>query len=237
MGTRPIIGLTAAVDGEQLTSLPRPYAYAIERAGALPLVLPYTESEEMLDAFLDVCDGIFLTGGKDIDPRLYNEAPRPTCGDLQPERDSVELAVLRKAVASDKPILAICRGSQLVNVFFGGTLYQDIPTEYEAPLLHRQAGDIYAPSHRILIREGTPLHTLIGERQMVGNSFHHQAVKTLGEGLLVTATAEDGMIEGFYAPALRYLRAYQWHPERLYDTDEANRRIFADFLAAATEAV
>ena len=231
----PLIGLTAAVNADRDTTLLCHYAYAIEKAGGLPTVLPYLESTEALDAFVDRLDGIFLTGGFDIAPCRYGEEIRPTCGELQPERDSLELALLERAIERGKPILAVCRGLQLVNVFFGGTLYQDIPTEYETALCHRQTESRFSPSHDILIKAGTPLAELVGTGRMTGNSFHHQAVKRLGDGLLPMATAEDGLLEGFYAPTYPYLRAYQWHPERLYDLDEKNRLLFADFLAATKQ--
>ncbi len=231
----PLIGLTAAVNADRDTTLLCHYAYAIEQAGGLPTVLPYLESTEALGAFIDRLDGIFLTGGFDVSPCRYGEEARPTCGELQPERDSLELALLERALEKGKPILAVCRGLQLVNVFFGGTLYQDLPTEYETALRHRQTESRFSPSHDILIKAGTPLAELVGTGRMMGNSFHHQAVKRLGDGLLPMATAEDGLLEGFYAPTYPYLRAYQWHPERLYDLDEKNRLLFADFLAATKQ--
>lgn len=231
----PRIGLTAAVDGERATTLFHHYSYAIEMAGGLPLCLPYVEREEALDAFVAEMDGIFFTGGMDLCPALYGEEKRPACGENQPERDKVELALLRRAIAAKKPILAICRGHQLVNAFFGGTLYQDLPTEYGTAIAHRQSEGILEPSHDILVTAGTPLFDLVGSERITGNSFHHQAVKNLGEGLMPMAYAADGTLEAFYATAYPYLRAYQWHPERLYDRDGINRRIFADFIAAASK--
>ena len=231
----PRIGLTPAVDDAGLASLPYPYSRAIELAGALPLPLANIEDGAAMDAFLDTCDGIFFTGGMDIVPARYGEVTQPFCGETQPKRDTLELALLEKALGRGMPILAICRGCQLVNVFFGGTLYQDLPTERKSEIAHRQTEGIYAPSHDILIAKDTPLFSLTGAARMVGNSFHHQAVKTVGDGLAVMAEAEDGVIEGLYAPGYPYLRAYQWHPERLYEYDEKNRRIFADFLAAASK--
>jgi putative glutamine amidotransferase len=231
----PLIGLTVAIDKDGHPQTLAPYCRAIEAAGGLPLLLPYVSDGAMLDAFIDRCDGIFLTGGMEIEPARYGEEKRPTCGETQPLRDEVELAVLARAIKADKPILAICRGAQLVNVFFGGTLYQDLPTEYPSDIPHRQPNGIFAPSHCILIEKNTPLAATVRKREMVGNSFHHQAIHRLGEGLVVMATAEDGTVEAVFAPALSYLRAYQWHPERLYAADADNRLLFADFIEAASK--
>ena len=230
---KPIIGLTVSIENDATVTAAVPYFAAIEKAGGLPLILPYVR-EETIAAFVDACDGIFLTGGKDICPARYKEATSPLCGETQPLRDETELAVARLAIAADKPILAICRGLQLINVALGGTLYQDLPVERPTAIPHRQEGDIFAPSHDILIAKDTPLFSLIEKERMAGNSFHHQAVKTLGGGLAAMAYAEDSTVEALYAPALTYLRAYQFHPERLYDKDGDNRKIFTDFIKAAT---
>ena len=230
---RPIIGVTAAIDEKKLLSAPHAYTRAIELAGGLPLVLPYTESGEALDDFIAACDGIFLTGGMDIEPSRYGEEKHPKCGECQPNRDRLEYAVLERALKADKPILAICRGHQLVNVFLGGTLYQHLPEERPSEIPHVQKEDPFAPSHPILIEDDSPLAVLIGKREMTGNSFHHQAVKALGKGLTVTAYSPDGLIEGLSLPSATYLRTYQWHPERLVNTDRDSLIPFEDFIAAA----
>lgn len=228
----PIIGMTGAIDEKTSLSTFFAYSRAIEAVGGLPLVLPYIEDGELLDKFIATCDGIFLTGGMDIEPSRYGEEKHEGCGECQPNRDTLELAVLARAVKADKPILAICRGAQLVNVFFGGTLYQHLPDERPSEISHIQSEDPFLPSHPIKIESGTPLYTLIGKSEMRGNSFHHQALKTLGEGLSVMAYAPDGIIEGLYAPAMSYLRAYQWHPERMSHFDEDSLSLFKDFIAA-----
>ena len=230
---KPLIGITASIDDKTSLSSFFAYARAIERAGGLPLVLPYLETSDALDDFIAACDGIFLTGGMDIEPSRYGEEKHPKCGECQPNRDTLEYAVLSRALKADKPILAICRGHQLVNVYLGGTLYQHLPEERPSDIPHVQAGDPFIPSHPILIEDGSPLSSLIGKREMCGNSFHHQAVKTLGKGLTVTAKSPDGLIEGLTLQSVTYLRTYQWHPERLIDTDRDSLLLFEDFIAAA----
>ena len=230
---KPIIGILAEVDENLVTSVKRNYISAIEKSGGLPFVLPYLEDNRILDGMIDVCHGFFFTGGKDIDPKRYSEEKKPTCDELQPNRDDLEFRAFEKIYASGKPILAICRGAQLVNTALGGKLYQDIPSEVNTELIHRQAEGEFEYSHSVNIKTDTPLYRLVGAERIKANSFHHQAIKKLGDGLEVMATADDGIIEAVYAvyqEGQRYLRAYQWHPERLFDKDEYNRRVFEDFI-------
>lgn len=227
---RPIIGILAAVDGERTSSALQKYIEVIERSGGLPLILPYVEAEETLDGIVRLCDGFFFIGGADISPSRYGEEPKPTCGEPQIYRDELEFGVFKKAFGTEKPILGVCRGAQLINVALGGTLYQDLPTEIDSQILHRQIEGKSEYSHDVNIIKNTPLHALTGKNRIRANSFHHQAVKKLGEGLEIMSSADDGVIEAFYHVGKRYLRAYQWHPERLYDADEFNRIIFDDFI-------
>jgi putative glutamine amidotransferase len=160
-------------------------------------------------------------------------AIREACGKIFPLRDAFEARMFEKITSTKKPILAICRGMQVINVFLGGTLYQDIDTEYETSLAHRQTAPNTEPWHNILVLKENKLSTLIGGKsQMTGNSFHHQAVKALAKGLTCTAKAEDGIIEAYTSDDYPYLAAYQWHPERLSGFDQDNHTLFTDFIAA-----
>jgi len=227
---KPIIGIFGAIDNERTVSLFGTYSDSIESNGALPILFPYTESAECIDRFVSLCHGFFFTGGVDIDPSRYGERTLPECGSIQPFRDRLEFAAFEAVYASGKPILGICRGAQLINVALGGSLYQDIPSQCSTELNHRQTEEKFEFSHSIKILEGTPLRSLTGKSEMRGNSFHHQAVKSLAPSLRIMARAEDGIVEGFYEEGCRYLRAYQWHPERLYAKDGDNRKIFTDFI-------
>ena len=229
----PIIGLLAAIDDEATATLLSPYATAIESAGGLPLLLPYTERADTVARFVTLCDGFFFTGGVDIHPSRYGQAVSPACGDVQALRDTLEFAVWEQVLPTGKPILGVCRGAQLINVALGGTLYQDVPTERPSDIAHRQTEGKFEYSHDVVIVEDTPLHRLCGQSRMRGNSFHHQAIRTLGQGLEVMAHAEDGVIEAVWLPSHPYLRAYQWHPERLYRKDEYNRTLFDEFISAS----
>lgn len=228
---KPIIGITTSVDEQKSSSVLGAYVKAIEVAGGAPILLPYIEDDSALEAMLSACDGVLFSGGVDIDPARYNEKKRDTCGDISLYRDEIEFKILEKAMKMDLPILAICRGCQLVNVALGGTLYQDIPSELDTDIRHRQIEEKFSYSHDVIIEEDTPLFKLLGTTRIKANSFHHQAIKSLAPTLLSMASADDGIVEAVWCDSVRYLRAYQWHPERLFD--ENNKKIFADFVNEA----
>ena len=229
---RPIIAIFTEIDEKLNVNIRNTYINAVESTGGLPLIVPYLKSDESLETLIERCDGFIFTGGGDIDPRYYGEEKKPTCGDIEYNRDELEFRVFDSIFASGKPILAVCRGIQLVNVALGGTLYQDIPTELDTGMIHKQKEPEDAPSHEVNVLESTPLYELLKSKRVVANSFHHQAIKKLGNGLKIMATADDGIIEGAYIPGERYFRAFQWHPERLVDIDAHNRLIFEDFINA-----
>jgi len=227
---KPIIGILAEIDTELNARVQYTYVSAIEKSGGLPLLLPNVNETEALERFAYICDGFFFTGGADVNPLRYGEQPKAACGEIQLQRDELEFKVFEKVICTQKPILAICRGAQLVNVALGGTLYQDIPSEINTDISHRQSEPKTSPSHEVRVLDGTPLSELMNKERIKANSFHHQAVKTLGKGLEIMALANDDIIEAFYLSGQRYLRAYQWHPERLCDNDTHNRLIFDDFI-------
>lgn len=226
----PTIGILSSVDAEGTSSIFFTYQHALEKNGALPLLLPYVEEPDVIDRFIELCDGFFFTGGVDIHPKYFGEEISPNCGEIQEKRDTIDLTVARKALESGKPILGICRGIQLLNVALGGSLYQDLPSERPSNISHRQAEDKFSYSHSVTVCKDSPLFALLGEERIPANSFHHQAIKALGRDLAVMAYADDGVIEGVYSTGAQYLRAYQWHPERLWEKNEANKAIFTDFI-------
>lgn len=231
----PIIAILAQVDDEKNTKLAAAYTEAIEGCGGLPLIFPYTDNADTLDALVKLCDGFLFSGGADIEPEFYGAKRSPLCDTSQLYRDKLELEVFRKVFATGKPIMGICRGIQLINVALGGTLCQDIPSEYKTSISHRQTEAKNMPSHSVAVKEGTPLSGLVNKVQITANSFHHQALKDIGKGLRVMAVAEDGIIEAVYHADYPYLRAYQWHPERLWKTDADNKKLFEDFIKASAQ--
>ena len=232
---KPIIAISGAVDNELTITLQNTYTNAIECAGGLPLIIPYTENEESLKSYIDLCDGILFTGGGDIEPKLFGEGKKDFCTNVQKSRDKLELALFKKFFEQKKPIMGICRGAQLINVGLGGTLYQDKPTEIPSEIRHTQIEPKNIPSHTVKILSDTPLMELIGKEKMTANSFHHQAIKALGDGLSVMALADDGIIEAIYYTGKNYISAYQWHPERLIDKDCDNLKLFESFINVCSE--
>ena len=179
MHETPIIGILGIVDDEIITKLQNTYTKAIEESGGAPILLPYVDKDTSIDAFVNLCDGFLFTGGVDVDPKHYGEDKKSTCGDVQPYRDALELKAFERIYQTKKPIMAICRGAQLVNVALGGTLYQDIPTEIKSAISHRQCEPNDAHSHKVNVIMNTPLRNLLANDRININSFHHQAIKTL----------------------------------------------------------
>ncbi len=224
---RPLIGVTTSEvrAAERVTPLPEgeprgremalglPYLRGLETAGGLPLVMPPLE-EEAIEPLLDRLDGICLSGGPDLDPQTYDRDPHPELGPTEPDLDRFELAVARRADAREMPILAICRGTQALNIVRGGILHQHLP-EISTEIAHRQRTGGDQTSHAVAVEPGSRLATVLGGSELDVNSFHHQAIDRLGEGLVVSARAPDGTIEGIEDPSRRFLIGVQWHAETL----------------------
>jgi putative glutamine amidotransferase len=197
------------------------YSRALDAAGAIPVVLPPTGTDH-LEHLLDRLDGLCLSGGPDLDPDAYGAPERhPELGPTEPTLDEFELALVRAALDRDLPILAICRGAQALNVACGGTLHQHIPD-------HRQSVAATRPTHEVQISPRTRLHRILRTRTLAVNSFHHQAVDRVGQGLTVAATASDGTIEAIEGPG--FMVGVQWHAETL----QAHLPLFEALVTAAS---
>ena len=230
---RPLIGVTPGwVPSAPRLSIHPGYMEALSQAGALPVLLPLTGDADTLAELVRRCDGIVLSGGADVDPRHYGEKTLPCCGEINPERDAMELALARLLAAAGKPLLGICRGAQVMNVALGGSLWQDLPAQHPGALCHRQAEPADQPCHSVQLKPGTRLSALWPQPRLRVNSLHHQAIRTPGAPLTVAAVAEDGVIEAVELAGHPFYVGVQWHPERLFATDEAARRLFRAFTAA-----
>ena len=221
---KPLIGVFAhaprVLDIWAGESCPETYLAALENAGADPILLPVYDDAEALRSYVSLCDGFVLPGGIDINPLTYGEDPHPKLQSNKLEFDECELHFIRIVLESKKPMLGICRGSQILNVAFGGTLYQDIDSMVEGVQQHNQEEVTPgATCHRIRIEEGSILAELYGPEAKV-NSFHHQAVKDLGAGLKASAHAFDGIVEGFQAVDYPFVVGVQWHPEQEINADK-----------------
>src|ERR1700733_12889315 len=235
---QPVIGLTLDHEPPGGYSKTQPwyalrenYCAAVAAAGGLPVLLPH-EPPRAGD-YLGLVGGLIVTGGPfDVDPKLFGAKTRHESVSTKDRRTEFELAVCRGALKSDKPVLGICGGEQLLNVALGGTLIQHIPDEVPGALAHEQPNPRTEPGHLVAITPGTLLHRVTGAEHMAVNSAHHQAVKALGPGVVVDAVAPDGVIEGIEDPSRRFCLGVQWHPE--YSLSDGDRRIFAAFIAACS---
>ncbi len=220
---RPVIGITTDVkDGSFV--IEDAYARAVAKAGGIPVLIPsLPESPGLLRETVSRIDGLLLPGSRDMDPRYYNEEPHPKLRPMSAERTETELIVLKESCERTIPVLGICGGMQLLNVFFGGSLYQDISSFLPNAVPHEKGA-----VHDILIENGTLLHRVSGSSEFDVKSYHHQAVKDIGAGLRVSATAPDGIVEGIEATKPVYIVGVQWHPER--EHSEFADRIFESFV-------
>lgn len=208
---------------------------AIVNAGGVPVLAGFMDEEQALQ-LMERADGLFMTGGADIEPSLYGEEKQPYCGATQPERDSSDCNLLKAALKLKKPVICICRGCQIANVFLGGTMYQDLPTQMPGDVKHSVYDEYMKEStHTVKVEEGSPLHKLTGKTEIGVNSLHHQGIKTTGKGVVPMAWSPDGLVESwYYDDDTQYLRAYQWHPEMSADSINGIN-IFADFMKAVKE--
>lgn len=208
------------------------YMDGVKAAGAIPVILPLgSETEDVLAVF-EKCDGLLMTGGHDVSPSLYQEPRRAACGISCEDRDRIERALYERALAREKPVLGIRRGIQLINVLQGGTLYQDLPTEHNSGIEHHMKPPYTAVSHYVNIKRDSPLYDLIRTERLGVNSYHHQAIKRLGEELEIMAVSEDGLAEAIRHTRQRFVWAVQWHPEFDFPVNPASRAIFETFVGA-----
>jgi putative glutamine amidotransferase len=246
---RPLIGVTTSEVRPKERVAPVPegdptgiemalgitYLKAIEEAGGLPMVMPPLEGDA-IEPLLDRLDGICLSGGPDLDPSLYEAEPHPELGPIEPDLDRFELAVAARADAREMPILAICRGTQALNIVRGGALHQHLP-DISEELAHRQTNPGTEPSHPVVVEPDSQLATVLGGDELEledVNSFHHQAIDRVGEGLRVSARAPDGTIEAIEDPSRPFLIGVQWHAETLVHR-EAEAALFRRFVAACRD--
>jgi putative glutamine amidotransferase len=241
----PLIGIVAHHDTSgsygrtRIQGLLVSYLKAVAGAGGAPVLVPLDLAGEALRAVFERLDGLVLPGGPDVAPAYFGEAPHEKLGRVDEALDEAELALARWAVAADRPLLAICRGIQVLNVALGGTLYQDIGSQLPDALEHqRTQGKGYPPrdwSHEVTVQADSRLAGALGASTVTTNSRHHQAVKEPAADLTVVAHTVDGLIEGVEIPDARFAVGVQWHPENLVEQDPAMHRLFETFVVAATD--
>jgi putative glutamine amidotransferase len=239
---RPSIGITPDFSEPSPTQpfakydLKAAYADAVLRAGGLPFLLPYSEDRQVIDAWLDRVSGLVITGGAfDIAPEHYGEAAREGMGPVKAARTGFELALLRAALQRNLPVLGVCGGMQLLNVAFGGSLYQDIARDVPDARPHEQQHDRTQPQHPVEVRAETQLAECVGKGQLMVNSTHHQAVRRLGDGLVASAQSPDGLVEAIERPGPGFVLGVQWHPELMLDTVPPQLGVYRTLVGRARE--
>lgn len=241
MRVAPAVAVSSTADtrlgGAHRLRLNSTYIIALESAGLVPVVVPPLSSPEAARSILSRVDGIVLTGGEDVDPALYGQARHSKGGDPNRARDDTEIALVAAAREQHKPVLAICRGPQLLNVALGGTLYQDISSEVPNALVHDAADHRASRVHDVEIVPGSRIAKAIGATHISVNSLHHQSARDVATGLRITAWAPDGIIEGLESDSDEWwVMAVQWHPEEMNDSPEPwDRGLFRAFANRLAE--
>lgn len=210
-GTLPVVGISSSGDKMKYT-INSTYPEAVAMGGGLPVILPMVNCEEQADNLVSLLDALVMTGGEDINPSYYGESIFNDSVEINAPRDTSDFLILAAAMKKGIPVLGICRGEQIINVYLGGSLYQDIPSQCPGQIAHRQKENSGTGTHWIYIEKGTILHELVGRDSVLVNSFHHQAVKQLAEGLTVSARAADGVVEAYEGNGVFCV---QFHPEAL----------------------
>ena len=237
----PLIGVTTSITvgrEPERAYLNSAYLHAIQEAGGIPVPIPAQLEGRAREEIFAILHGFLLTGGGDMDPAVFNEPPHPTLYEVAPARDRLEIALVHHAVQAGKPLLAVCRGIQVLNVALGGTLFQDVASDPGTQTQHQQEKEgkpRKEPTHPVKVVAGSRLAQVLGVTELLVNSMHHQAVKTPGRGLVPVAFAPDMIIEGVEPgefPA-SFLLGVQWHPEELTDKDPSARRLFSALVDAS----
>ena len=228
---KPVIGLIPLFDDEKDSYWMLPgYMKVLEKYGAVPIMLPLTDDIEELEVAYSLCNGLILTGGQDVNPTLYGEKKKGTCGSPCEIRDKMEGYLLDRCLEDNKPVLGICRGIQFMNAHLGGTLYQDLDSEYDSQIEHHMTAPYDREAHKVTILDGNRLSVIIGAGTLGVNSYHHQAIKDLAPGVDKIAISEDGLIEAIAVKNHRFAIGVQWHPEFSYTKSVENGKIVEAFV-------
>lgn len=248
MTMKPVIGITCNFDekdeigivshmgcvGQKWHFLADNYIASIEKAGGIPVMIPICESIETAKEMVSRMDGILISGGHDVDPRRYGQRTKSYCGTIMPKRDGQDIELVKYLLnETEKPILGVCRGIQVLNVAAGGTLYQDLEREGKFEHHFMEIYPMNYISHEITIKEGSKVRDIFGKEELGVNSFHHQAVRNPGDGFTVTAVSGDGVTEAIEKDGSRFVVGVQWHPEMMYDSTE-QQKIFQALVDACT---
>lgn len=230
---KPLVGVMSLVDKDKDSIWMVPgYMNGILESGGIPVIFPLTTDKEILKYLCEKVDGILFTGGDDINPLIYSDNVHETCQESNEIRDEEEIYLMKKMFKLDKPILGICRGMQLLNVVCGGTLYQDIPSQIDTEIIHKQGKPYDKGTHEVYIKKHSKLYNKLQKDKICVNTLHHQCVKDLGKDVIPVAVAPDDIVEAIEIAGCKFALGVQWHPEFLYKNDENSRKIFELFIEA-----
>lgn len=239
----PLIGVSGShfhVGQDDFRSVARAYVNdnylrSVENQGGLPIILPFTKNKEHIKSLVSRIDGLVLTGGQDVYPLHYGEEPLQGLGQVWPERDQFDFALLEAAIERGIPVFAICRGHQVVNVYRGGTLYQDLKYDENCTIKHWQNQSPGMPYHTVDFTVDSKIADILGKTAWVTNSHHHQTVKVVGKGLKITGRSKDGTIEALEATDYPWLVTCQFHPEMMTKESQEAQALFKAFVDACEE--
>ena len=232
---RPVIGISDVYKNSNNAAVPRSYVDAVLQVGGLPVVIPLMSDRDKIIELLNSLDGVIFTGGEDFDPSYYNEKPIPQLGKVNAPRDKFDINLLHMAVERKIPVLGICRGLQLINIAYGGSLYQDLRAQYhDKSISHRQRQAKEEASHAVIVEDNTVFADIVKDRMLMVNSSHHQAIKKLAAGFRVAGKSNDNIIEAIEKiDSENWILGVQFHPETRVTRDDAMRRIFQRFVDEA----
>ncbi|ETI69097.1 gamma-glutamyl-gamma-aminobutyrate hydrolase family protein [Neobacillus vireti] len=239
MKKKPIIGITGAYINHNKNMegvyVHHDYHRSIAANDGIPIILPFINPDVSLET-LPICDGIILSGGEDVDPKFFNQEPHPQLGQVILERDLVELTIVEYAIMNKIPLLAICRGIQILNVALGGTLIQDIPSQVKDSIQHTQKIERYRDSHWVTISKDSKLFQIVGSERIRVNSLHHQSIETVATDLRIVAQSSDGIIEAVeYINPAAFMIGVQWHPESMASSNQSMNNLFAEFIKISSK--
>lgn len=234
---KPIIGITTFIESKpkkDYCSVSNNYIYSVQKAGGIPILIPIDDNIENIASYSEIIDGILFTGGEDVSPLKYGEDPLKQVDGISEDRDNFELQLFQEVYKKNIPILGICRGTQLINIALGGSLYQDINSQIPDSFGHlpknTMVNNLY---HSVKIEEDSRLFNIFNTKELNVNSFHHQAIKKVGTDLKTVAFSSDGIIEAVESTGERFLVAVQWHPEDLTKKYSEFLKIFEVFVHSA----
>lgn len=239
---KPIIGISGnfLIDnsgifpGYERAYVNNDYVNAIIESGGIPYIIPIVEDEKIIEEQIKNIDGLLLSGGQDVNPLIYNEEPCKELGIISPKRDFFDICLIKYAMKKNKPILGICRGSQILNVANGGSLFQDLKYIESSYIKHNQNHSPNLTTHSVIIKDDSKLRKFF-EKTILVNSFHHQAIKKVGDNLKISALSKDGVVEAIESKDNRFIIGIQWHPEMLAKNNENMKNLFKNFIKAALD--